>query len=361
MLNKERDDFDLNIKISVIIPVYNAEKYIEDCIKSLLNQSLQECEFIFVNDGSEDNSSQVIEKYKKHDSRMKLINQENQGVSIARNEGLQVATGKYVGFVDADDFIESDMFKRLYQSAQLYNCDIVISNFESELEGHKVITKYPFPKGIILSEEYLKTELLPYFLKSDNFNTVCNKIFKNKLIKSQHIIFPEKVALGEDGMFNIQFFSYAETAMYIDYTGYHYREVPGSATRSIEEKDYFNRAIEVYTSKLPEIYLTNINQEKVQQFRSIKLIYSVLSYIHMYFTPSENVSFIKRYRYVKNMIHDKNVREALPLFTEQTYGTLGRYEKFLLFMIKNKVVMGLYCAFSYSRYRNKYYSRRLDV
>src|SRR3954470_7921673 len=104
----------MSIKVSVVIPVYNAEKYITECIESLLNQTLKQCEFIFVNDGSSDNSSQIINEFKKKDNRIILINQENQGVSIARNNGLKAASGEYVGFVDADDYIDCEMYETIY-------------------------------------------------------------------------------------------------------------------------------------------------------------------------------------------------------------------------------------------------------
>ena len=120
----------LEIKISVVIPVYNAEEYIIECIESLLGQTLKECEFIFVNDGSNDGSQQIIERYKLLDSRIKLINQENQGVSCARNNGLKIALGEYIGFVDADDFIEEEMYEVLYDSIKSDNSDSVISNYK---------------------------------------------------------------------------------------------------------------------------------------------------------------------------------------------------------------------------------------
>ncbi|CAG9613764.1 Undecaprenyl-phosphate 4-deoxy-4-formamido-L-arabinose transferase [Bacillus rhizoplanae] len=340
-------------KVSVIIPVYNAGKYITQCIESLLNQTLQECEFIFINDGSTDNSRKVIEKYKKLDDRITLINQENQGVSIARNTGLHVATGEYVGFVDADDHIEKDMYEILYNSAKQGNCDVVISNFKGEMEGHKVIVKYPFPVNIILKTDYIEQELLPYFLKTENLNTVVNKIYGNKLIRENNVKFPEKVALGEDGMFNMQFFSNATNMKYIDYVGYHYREVAGSATRNISEKDYFKRAVEVYTMELPNVYTGKINKVRVHQLKSIKFINSVMSYIHIYFTPSRDVGLSKRYKYVKNMIRNKYVREALPIYYSEIYSTLGRYEQFIVDLIKRKLTIGLYCAATYSRFRNK--------
>ena len=205
---------------------------------------------------------QIIDEFKKKDSRIILINQENQGVSIARNNGLKVASGEYVGFVDADDYIEKDMYEKLYNSARENDCDIVVSNFESEIDGHKVITRYPFPINISLQKDFIEQEILPYFIMSDDLNTACNKIYKNKMIKENKVKFPEKIALGEDGMFNMQAFSYASSIKYIDYTGYHYREVIGSATRDISKKDYFKRALEVYTSELPQIFINKIDQGK---------------------------------------------------------------------------------------------------
>ena len=103
-----------------------------------------------------------------------------------------------------------------------------------------------------------------------------NKFYKNKIIKENNIRFPERIALGEDGLFNIQFFSHANSIKYIHYSGYHYREVAGSATRSISEKDYFQRALEVYNMEIPEIYEVINNKQKIKKLKSIKLIHSVI-------------------------------------------------------------------------------------
>ncbi len=342
----------MSTKISVIIPVYNAEKYITQCIESLLNQTLQECEFIFINDGSTDKSIQIIEKYQKLDDRIILLSQENQGVSIARNKGLQVANGEYIGFVDADDFIEKTMYKTLYTTAKRNNYDVIISNYESEIDGHKIMTKYPFPIDTTLNRDYIHQEILPYFLKEDNLNTGCNKIYRFQIIRENNLKFPEKVPLGEDGLFNILFFSYASTLRYIDYTGYFYREVEGSATRNIVEKDYFKRAIEVYKMKLPTIYEELLEREIIYKLRSIKLIKSVMAYIHVYFTPSKELSFRTRFRYIGRMINNKDVRKALIICYGELNNTTGRYDKCILNLIKLKSTLGLYFATAYSRFRN---------
>lgn len=339
-----------NIKVSVIVPVYNAEKYIATCVESILSQTLQELEVIFINDGSTDQSRQIIENYKKVNPQIKLINQENQGVSMARNAGLQAATGEYVGFVDADDYIEKDMYSTLHNAAVQSNCDVVISNFESEIEGHKVITRYPFPLNTILIRDYIEREILTYFLKSDQLNTACNKLYKRKVINDNKVKFPEKVALGEDGLFNMRFFKHALCTIYLDYTGYYYREVAGSATRNIVEKDYFKRALEMYTLDISDF---GISPKRVKQLRSIRLINSVMAYAYVYLKSSKELSFSQRLKYVNQMITNPFVREALPYFYSEVYGTLGRYERFVADMIRKRSTIGLYCGMTYSKLRNK--------
>ena len=342
----------MGIKVSVIIPVYNAEKYITECIESLLNQTLQQCEFIFVNDGSKDRSGAIIEEFTNKDSRIILINQENQGVSMARNNGLIAASGEYVGFVDADDYIENDMYETMYNHVTQDKCDTVITNLESEMEGRKFISNYPFPQNTILTKDYINQELIPYFLKADNLNSVVNKLYNNRVIKENNIRFPKGIALGEDGLFNIRFLIHANTIKYIPYAGYHYREVVGSATRNIAKKDYFQSALEVYHMETPEINEAINDKQKVKTLKSIKLIHTVLALIHIYLTPSAEISFKERYTYVKKMIIHQDVRIALPIY-ENKYENLGRYEEFILKMIEKRFMFGLYMATAYSRYRNK--------
>ncbi|MDQ0256577.1 glycosyltransferase involved in cell wall biosynthesis [Evansella vedderi] len=343
----------MTIKVSVIIPVYNAEQYIAECIESLLSQTLKECEFIFINDGSTDKSREIIKAFKLHDERIKLINQENQGVSIARNKGLEQALGEYIGFVDADDYIESDMYETLYYSAKDNNCDVVFSNFEGQLDGHKYIIQYPFPTNKVLPKCYVHTEIAKYLIKEDNLNSVWNKLYKLNVVIDNNISFPNKVVIGEDSLFNIQIFSTVSNAMYLDYKGYHYRDVDGSATRDISAKDYYKRALEVYSLKIPENFSLYIDNKQIKELKSIKLIKSVMSFIHLYFTPSNKMGLTMRYKYVKDMINDKYVNNALAYYFEKEYNNSGRFEKVFCKLIKYKFIFGLYILTTYSRYRNK--------
>jgi glycosyltransferase involved in cell wall biosynthesis len=343
----------MELKVSVIIPVYNAEKYIQECIQSLLNQKIKECEFIFIDDGSTDKSREIIETYKNKDNRIILVSQENKGVSVARNQGLRIAIGEYIGFVDADDYVDDDMFLVLYEAARQENFDVIICNIESEMNGKKFKTTYPFPLNQRLTGDYIENELIPYFFRMDNLNSVVNKIYKNKIIKEKGLEFPIGVALGEDGLFNMHFFSHTKVAKYINYNGYHYREVKGSATRNIASKDYFKRALDVYHMKFPAKITEKIPSEKIKILKSTKFINSVISYIHLYLEPSKEVSFKKRYQFVKNMIHNQDVREALEVYCLETESSLGRYERFIVKMIHKKSAAALYFASAYSRFRNR--------
>ncbi|MEK3991732.1 glycosyltransferase family 2 protein [Robertmurraya sp. FSL R5-0851] len=344
-----KEGISLSTKVSIIIPVYNAQTYLRECIQSLINQTMKECEFIFVDDGSDDNSSNIIQEYNKVDDRIKFITQKNKGVSSARNKGLVSAVGEYIGFVDADDYIEENMIYLLYMESLNKNLDVIISNFEMELAGKKSLVKYNFPKGIELERNDIREIILPYFLEKDDLNSVCNKLYKSKLIKEHKIRFPKNIALGEDRAFNIQVFSNAKKALYFDYSGYFYREVKGSATRNILEKDYFKRALEAHFEDVPTIYKDLLNEDKINNLRKKKLVKLVFSYIHLYFEPSD-VSFHQRYKYVKSMIHNESFREALlvysPIFK-------SRYERLMVNFVEKRSTLGVLLLTRYSSFRNK--------
>lgn len=118
-------------KVSIIVPVYNMEKYLNKCMDSLVNQTLEDIEIITINDGSKDSSLKILNEYKeKYPNKVVIINQENQGISVARNNGINAATGKYIGFVDSDDYVKTDMFEKLYKKIEKTKSDIVICDYE---------------------------------------------------------------------------------------------------------------------------------------------------------------------------------------------------------------------------------------
>lgn len=337
--------------ISVIIPVYNAEKYLEECIKSLLSQSLYNCEFIFVNDGSNDNSVDIIRSYIKKDKRIILINQKNKGVSQARNTGIINAKGECIGFVDSDDYVDSDMYKELYKQMQNEKCEVIISNFEEELNGNKYIRKCSLKENKVLDKNYIENEILPFLVREDSLNTVCNKLYKKSIIDENNIRFPKGLPLGEDGIFNMIYFSKCNSCKYIDYTGYHYREVHGSATRNLNKHDYFQRELDVYNFDLEK--LIDIPQNiDIKSLKSVKLINNIKSNIYIYFEKNQGKSIFYKCKYIKNIVNKKEIKEALEIYLSNVNIT-GRYEKLFLFCMKNKLTILLYILCIYSKIRNK--------
>ncbi len=340
-------------QISIIIPVYNAELYLDACIKSLQNQTFTDCEFIFVNDGSTDNSKIIIESYKELDKRIQLINQKNQGVSIARNNGITIAQGEYIGFVDADDWVENDMYDTLYNSIKKNNCDIVLCNMSRYFNEIKTSSKYNFPSHEVLELEYIKKVLQPYLIKNDDLYSSCNKLFKSEIIKNNSIKFPEGNALSEDNIFNLLYFDKIKRFIYLDYAGYNYREVSGSATRDIASKDYFENEIKIYNFNYRSFMNLSISDEEINSLKEEKLINSVVSLLHLYFTPSKSISFFYRVKYIKKMINNTIVTRIINENFNRIIENQTRFDKFIINAVKQKSILKLYLGTAYSRYRNK--------
>ena len=163
-----------NVKVSIIVPVYNVEKYIDKCLSSLVNQTLKDIEIIVVNDGTKDNSQKIVDKYvKKYPKMVKSYIKENGGQGSARNYGLEKAIGEYIGYVDSDDYVDKQMFEKLYNKAYENNLDVVACC------------------NIRVSDVTNEENLEPLFNKMDDIKTnfffgnigVCNKIYKNEIIK----------------------------------------------------------------------------------------------------------------------------------------------------------------------------------
>lgn len=184
------------IKISIIIPVYNAEKYLEQCLESVITQSLKEIEIICVNDGSTDNSLQILEKYSRKDNRIIIINQENGGASKARNSALQIAKGEYCLNIDSDDWINEEYFKSLYNKAKSKNLDILISDMNFiELNNESIYQKdlKILDTDLISGKEYIQI-----FLKENFYGYTWNKLIKRELYTKNNIKYNEKIFMFED-------------------------------------------------------------------------------------------------------------------------------------------------------------------
>ena len=230
-------------KVSIILPVYNVESYLRQCLDSIIMQTLEDIEIICVNDGSTDNSLEILQEYKNKDSRIKIINQENRGQGVARNIALENITGDYIGFVDPDDYISPNMYKTLYETAIKHNCDIVEESFyiKNEIRNYlkKRKNKLNLPKNKIFNYKVKKN-----YVFSPNL-AIWNKLYKTSFIKENDIKFFE-TKKGEDVIFTIKSRVLASKIVYIDNADYYYRIKKDNVPKSYKNTspiDELNRQI----------------------------------------------------------------------------------------------------------------------
>jgi len=332
------------ISVSVIIPVYNAEKYLEECLQSVISQTLKNIEIICINDGSTDRSLKILEENGKADDRITIINQHNSGVSVARNAGLDVAKGKYVGFVDGDDTIDSQYFAKMYEAAESRKADSVYS---------KLYPNQKLDTFDILQNADVRKILLPRFFMEDDFNSACNKIFLNKIITENQIRFPKDIKHGEDAQFNIEFLIKANCIVFLDYCGYTYREVEGSATRNLLIGNYLETAIEVYEKDWRPIIFDAISDNEMKNLKKIRFAKNIISLLYNYARPKNGLSLAERFSKLKAITNNPVVNEIFADKSLKDKLHLSNYKNIIFDEIRNKSVFRLYLLTLYSYYKNK--------
>ncbi len=214
-----------NPKVSIIIPVYNLEGYLNRCLESVIRQSLKNIEIICINDGSNDNSLAILKEYEKFDSRIRIVDKENGGQGIARNIGINIATGEYIGFVDGDDWIESQMYEKMYIAAKKNKSDIHICTIKTlDADGKPLMMKCDYDK--YLGEKYNDDSIVfnRHHISEEIFKMsrhTWNKIYKISFLKKNKIVFfPNKYY--EDNIFFFMTFFKAEKISFTRKQFYNY-------------------------------------------------------------------------------------------------------------------------------------------
>ena len=208
-----------NALVTVIIPVYNVEKYLRQCLDSVINQTLREMEIILVNDGSTDSSLEICKEYRNHDDRIILIDQQNAGLAAARQAGLNIAKGEYIGFVDSDDYLEPDMYEKMFAAAAKTSAEIVFCNvYRNESKKEKAY----LPTGFYTRADMEKSifpRLLAGFDENGRENTIrwCNwlRIYKKELIDRNNIRFDTRFRRCQDLPFTFECTIHANSYYYL--------------------------------------------------------------------------------------------------------------------------------------------------
>lgn len=254
-------------KVSVIIPVYNAEKYLKRCIESVLSQTLTDIEIILVNDGSTDNSANILDEYAKNYKNIKVIHQQNSGPAMARNVGMKNAIGEYIGFVDSDDYLSPDMYEILYNIAIQNNIDIVTSDYYSVQNGKQThLGHFKMPVNQIIYKDEIHN-LITHANESRILWFGWKSIYKNKNIKNNKIIYPS-LKLGEETVFVLDCLLSSESMYYINKPFYYYEQTPNSLTRIKYKENLLAQLENLYFAK-KEIYTKhnfNLYQKDLDEY-----------------------------------------------------------------------------------------------
>lgn len=224
--------------LSVIVPVYKVEKYLERCVESLRGQTLRDIEIILVNDGSPDRCPELCEELARQDSRIRVVHKKNGGLSSARNAGLQVASGKYVGFVDSDDTVCPDMYEKMLSVIEAELVDFVMSDYVRVPESGTPYLKTLDIRPGRYSKEDLHREIYPQLIMGENIEygpllSVWHCLYRTDFLRENRILFDEEVRWSEDNIFSTIVGYYANSFYYMKGEGlYRYHQNPGTITTS---------------------------------------------------------------------------------------------------------------------------------
>ena len=322
-------------KVSIIVPVYNVEQYLNKCIDSILNQTYRNIEVILINDGSIDNSREICDKYAKIDHRITVIHKENGGVSFARNVGLSLSSGDYIMFIDSDDWIEKDTLSILLEIQNENDYDVIMFGICRE---NKITEKTTYSS--LESESFVgKDKLMSFFpklIKRELMNSLCNKMYKASIIKKNKIKFNESINIAEDTLFNSEIFLKITSFYILDKCMYHYiiRDVESLTKRYNPHK--YDMLIYVNNFLQSALTLHSFPKEALIAANDIR-IKNIYSCFLDLFSNKKKLTFNEKRLYIKNILEKEVVKEC-----KDEYESKDRLYKILKFILYTKNVNLIY-------------------
>ncbi len=318
-------------KISIIIPVYNAEQYIDNCLKSLIGQTYKNIEIILVDDGSKDSSYDICLEYSKKYNFIKIFHKTNGGPSSARNLGISKASGDYICFVDSDDTVSEYYVEKLLEN----KADIVLGGFIELINENKKNVKMCNSIQMFKDEEiYIK------FLEaseSDIFNSPWCKLYKRNIIEKNKLRYDESLRMGEDLEFNINYLKYCKSMIIIPDCLYYYnKNVVGSLTKKFEITRWDTEKKIYYEYK--KIY--ELNNLYINYKSNIDCMLLLGAKKTIYILCASTIKYGESIRYIKEIINDEELRKIVEYIKPK-----NRLNKILLFLIKNRMIMLTYLLF----------------
>lgn len=335
------------VKVSVIVPVYNCETSLEKCVKSIINQTLKDLEIILVDDGSTDNSGKICDELLRDDIRVKVIHQENRGVAEARNAGLARSNGKYIGFVDSDDWIEYNMFETMYNCAELNDLDIVRCNTVIHENGKKIISWCPADIDEVCDEKKIKSEIIPMLIAPAHEAEYTKRLLKgcwccifNRSLIYKHGIKFYDIRSGEDALFVMESMWSASRLKLIPEAFYHYVKEKNESL-SISLTRYRNYTDRDYTRNIIRNLVVDTEYYPIYQARWEQ---ADRRYIFLDARLATVYNNAKRHEKIEMLRELLDSKEAISAFSKPIHEKLPLQLSILYFLIKKRMHRMLYCA-----------------
>lgn len=300
------------IAVSVIVPAYNAEKVVKNCINSILKQSLENIEIIAVDDGSKDSTRMILRDLANKDSRIVLVEKDhNEGLSAGRNSAIKVAKGEYVGFVDADDWVERDYFKNLYEHGK--NADLVVAGYQhdamDEDRGAVNISRIVVMSDGYWSEKKKIVEQAAYVDTAKMFAYTWNKLYKRTIIEENKLEFSKQVLI-EDFIFNTFYWNKISTLCIIENAGYHYVKASKDALTQKFLPDFLD-IIKLRFEYIKKLLNNNDVYDGIpkEQLANVYIKHAIAGVVRNC-SPKGNYSFTEQYRRTRNLLKMEQSKEA---------------------------------------------------
>lgn len=310
------------LEISVIVPVYNVDQFLENCLSSILKQTFEDFEVLLIDDGSSDKSGAICDKYAQKDKRIKVMHIENNGVSNARNLGIQEAKGKYIAFIDSDDYVEATYLETLLSTLKRNDVDCALCSFYSESIENSILA--------IMNEPIKPNEILTLFGSKDLLlvnPAVWNKLYIREIIIQNNITFDTKLRIGEDLLFYLTYLLFCTKIVYVDTPLYHYIQRPNSAINSQNCKK--NRDILLCVEKILCMYRSANN---------VSCFYSELEYLAIFHIYLSAIPRILIYDVNNSLIEELEVflKRNFPSYKQNPYLKKQRKSRIILFDLIDK-------------------------
>ena len=330
------------MKVSIIVPIYNAENYIQATVKSILNQTFSDFELILVDDGSTDNSLSICQDLSKKDERIKVVHKENGGSSSAKNVGMEHASGEYIGFVDADDTIDEDYINNLYQGVSMHQADVCVGNMAFVcMKSGEIVSRrtVEMTGGFYEMLDFMK--FYPKYMSNAIIGSPCNKLYRRNIIDENSIKFNVNIRNNEDTHFNYEYLAKCKSVFVSAEPFYNYINragVESSSTKYIE--NVFDIYVQTYKKAIAFLKDTN-TYDSLIKFQSTYFINLVIGALNSIVNKDKNSTKKEKKQKIEQICNHSDVVNALSIAKVS-----GFKKKIIVKFMKQKWKTFLYFIFS---------------